>query len=414
MSDLCVKSRRWARWILPIGLALAALGPSASEAAVASAFGDWHLPFPAGSWAIVGAPCDWSNGEGRNCRTYEFRCALDLAPIDPEGPPQPVISAAAGEVFFVGYRSELGQTVLVRHPDGRATAYSNLTRVTVAQGDLVKAGGPLGFVGGQVAERRFLRFSIFPDVVQRSCLLPTGLDGVAPGATVATSRNLPFGSFRLVQPDSELLLSLPPVEVTHIGQIVKLDLVVSPEQFFKIPVLLQEDALGLRKFGVVMGGTEVLWASSLGRTAEGARFLVPIRASYITGQDSWTLATGEAMAEHAFELRFEVANPTTTIIRALLDNPDLTRPTSYSRHQQAPELCWGRAYVGYDSVAQYRVIVAGQASADSGWLAGAVTEMCWRPERLDAGLYYWKVFVRDRWGRVNRTHDYPWAFIVQP
>lgn len=68
---------------------------------------------------------------------------VDYAPE----PGTPVTAAADGEVVFAG---EVGGElhVTVRHPDGLRTSYSFLASVSVAVGQRVRAGDPVGVAGG--------------------------------------------------------------------------------------------------------------------------------------------------------------------------------------------------------------------------------------------------------------------------
>lgn len=374
-------------------------------------YAGWHLPVPSGLWRVVAHPC---RPNASDCQTYETRCSLQLTPDDGQSPSEPVLSVAQGEVFFVGFRKGLGTTVIVRHLDGRATAYSNLSRAMVKSGDVVAAGGLLGYFGEEVTEDPYLRFSIFPDVVQRRCLEPSGLDGLTPGATEVTSGNLPLGGVRLIHPDKDLIFSIPPVVVSQIDQFVPLNLVTESGATFKIHVLLTGEAKRLRKFGVVLGSRDILWATSPQQTPQGNLSIVSVEVLGRVGRGTWDLATGEAMADPAFTLVYEIAVPYVVQTGVILDNPDPVSPPSFSWHRQPPELCWHRVFLNNGLYpVQYRVILSGPQQVDSGWLARNETVNCWRPTGLESGKYYWKVFARDEAGRLNRTHDYPWAFTVQ-
>lgn len=375
-------------------------------------YADWHLPVPAGLWRVVDDSCQPNDPACR--KTYETRCSLRLAPDDGASPSKPVLSAAEGEVFFVGLRTGLGLTVILRHPDGRATSYSNLSRAVVTSGDVVTTGALLGYFGDNNSRDPHLRFSIFPDVVQRRCLEPLGLDGLSPEAIKVRSHNLPLGEVKLIHPEAELIFSIPPLVVSRIGQVVPVNLVMESGVTFKIHVLLTDEAKRLRRFGVVLGGRDILWATSPQATPDGNLSIVSVKVLGGPGRVTWELATGEAMADPAFTLAYDVDVPRVGSYGVILDNPDLVSPSSFSRHPQPPELCWHEVFLdsGLYPV-QYRVILSGPAQVDSGWLDRNDSIDCWSPTGLQAGLYHWKVFVRDRAGHLNRTHDFPWAFIVQ-
>ncbi len=59
-----------------------------------------------------------------------------------------VLAAADGTVYTVYEDETMGMTVVIRHEGGYTTKYSSLAReVSVAPGDSVKMGDPIGFVG---------------------------------------------------------------------------------------------------------------------------------------------------------------------------------------------------------------------------------------------------------------------------
>ena len=53
--------------------------------------------------------------------------------------------------------------------------------------------------------------------------------------------------------------------------------------------------------------------------------------------------------------------------------------------------------------------VSGAGVADSGWIAAE----CWTPPPLGAGTFFWKAFVRDARGYMNRTNQRPTVFKIQ-
>jgi len=59
-----------------------------------------------------------------------------------------VYVAAEGRVLRTGYDAAgYGRFVEIRHPNGMSTLYGHLSRLDVASGDRVKAGGRIGLVG---------------------------------------------------------------------------------------------------------------------------------------------------------------------------------------------------------------------------------------------------------------------------
>jgi murein DD-endopeptidase MepM/ murein hydrolase activator NlpD len=59
-----------------------------------------------------------------------------------------VYSSAEGQVLRTGYDAGgYGRFIEVRHPNGMSTLYGHLSRVDVASGDRIDAGGRIGLVG---------------------------------------------------------------------------------------------------------------------------------------------------------------------------------------------------------------------------------------------------------------------------
>ncbi|MBD1804304.1 M23 family metallopeptidase [Microcoleus sp. FACHB-SPT15] len=96
--------------------------PLPSEATVALSYG-WHQ--------------DPNTGQAR------FHSGIDLL----ADPGTSVLSVDSGTVAFADQQGSYGNLVVVNHQGGRQTRYAHLGRVSVAAGQLVKAGDTLGIVG---------------------------------------------------------------------------------------------------------------------------------------------------------------------------------------------------------------------------------------------------------------------------
>jgi len=59
--------------------------------------------------------------------------------------------------------------------------------------------------------------------------------------------------------------------------------------------------------------------------------------------------------------------------------------------------------------AQAPSIAAGPGAADSGW----ISELCYTTPSLAPGTYFWKVFVTDGAGLMNRTNQRPLAVVIR-
>jgi murein DD-endopeptidase MepM/ murein hydrolase activator NlpD len=59
----------------------------------------------------------------------------------------PIMAAADGEVTYAGTRSGYGLVVEISHGDGVGTVYGHMNEISVALGDVVQQGDPIGTVG---------------------------------------------------------------------------------------------------------------------------------------------------------------------------------------------------------------------------------------------------------------------------
>jgi murein DD-endopeptidase MepM/ murein hydrolase activator NlpD len=76
-------------------------------------------------------------------KQHEFHAGLDIS--TDKG--QPVYATANGTVQTAGWGNAYGNMIVVDHGFGLATRYAHLSRFNVAQGDVVKRGDVIGFVG---------------------------------------------------------------------------------------------------------------------------------------------------------------------------------------------------------------------------------------------------------------------------
>jgi murein DD-endopeptidase MepM/ murein hydrolase activator NlpD len=73
----------------------------------------------------------------------KFHAGVDIAA--PEG--SPVNASGDGKVIFAGKKGGYGNTVIVRHPDGRDTLYAHLSTINVSNGTAVGPATVIGAVG---------------------------------------------------------------------------------------------------------------------------------------------------------------------------------------------------------------------------------------------------------------------------
>lgn len=76
-------------------------------------------------------------------RTVKFHAGLDLAV--PRG--TSVEASADGEVSFAGWKGGYGNLLVIKHSDGKETRYGHLDKLTVKEGDAVKAGQQVALSG---------------------------------------------------------------------------------------------------------------------------------------------------------------------------------------------------------------------------------------------------------------------------
>ena len=118
-----------------------AASPSPSPSASASPAAMIDTPAPKFAWPLTGKVRRPFLATGVKDGPHE---GIDI--LSPEG--SAVRSAAAGQVIFAGQGPEdYGLTVIVFHGGRWTTTYSFLSKVTVKEGDTVKAGERVGQVG---------------------------------------------------------------------------------------------------------------------------------------------------------------------------------------------------------------------------------------------------------------------------
>jgi murein DD-endopeptidase MepM/ murein hydrolase activator NlpD len=59
----------------------------------------------------------------------------------------PIVASQDGRVMFVGTRGGYGKTVMLEHDDNFVTLYAHLSNYKVGEGDVVRQGDVIGFMG---------------------------------------------------------------------------------------------------------------------------------------------------------------------------------------------------------------------------------------------------------------------------
>jgi peptidase M23-like protein len=382
--------------------------PAFASAVSASSPGDfsgWHLPLPAGEWQISRGPCASGAHFTHTCGYYEERCAVDLVPLTGSMEDVPVLAPQAGQVFFLGTRSDAGLMLMLLHPDGRVSGYMHLARVVVgldekvAQGQVVAYAGSTGSSGNP-----HLHFFVQPDAVERECTDLKGLDDLNYVTLRATSRNLAWTKLTLPNPPAGR-----PDWITPLMASTAPGSISTPERLVLAPGVATRFPVAVRDSGTITPTLNVngLILLPVLHAANTSAFSVLLTAPGQSGDYELTL---RAASGPEARVRYSVRPlPDTSASSGLLFvNPSYLSPSGWSSIASGTPLCWGYADKSAQRPIQFRVVVAGPAPADSGWITGT----CWQPLRLKPGTYYWKVFVRDARGYMNRTNQRPYAFVV--
>ncbi|MBP5677726.1 MAG: M23 family metallopeptidase [Bacteroidales bacterium] len=76
---------------------------------------------------------------------------------------RPVCAAYSGTVVFTGFSADAGHTLVIQHPGSVLTIYKNNSSILKKQGDAVRAGEPVAFVGnsGRRELGPYLHFEIW-------------------------------------------------------------------------------------------------------------------------------------------------------------------------------------------------------------------------------------------------------------
>jgi len=74
-----------------------------------------------------------------------------------------VCAAYSGTVLFSGFTAEVGQMITIQHPGNVVSVYQNCSSPLVKQGDVVRAGEPVAYVGasGRGEQVPFIHFEIW-------------------------------------------------------------------------------------------------------------------------------------------------------------------------------------------------------------------------------------------------------------
>jgi hypothetical protein len=387
------------------------LAPAKNAVAGTLEFSDWHLPLPAGDWLISRGPCGGAGLFTHQCGYYEDECAIDLTPLSGSMLSVPVLAPQAGRVFFMGTRTDTGLALLLEHDDGRVSALMHLSKVVVGIDQRVTQGQVIGYAGNTGSSTRpHLHFDIQPNAVERACLPLTGLDGYNPSQTVVKSHNLAWSELVLADPPLVLPAWLPLASGgASAGVLFPALVVLAPGAQANIPVAVANNVLGGQS--VYYSGHEL---SATLTTDTYTLFSLPLTAPRQAGDYQGQLefrVAGVCAGGPPVSFDYAVQEPVDVSAGAglVFINPIVVGPANGSLFSKSPRLCVSEPAVAGQAPLSFRVMLAGAGQADSGWIA----DDCWTPPPLGTGTYFWKVFVRDARGYMNRTYVRPTVFKIQ-
>jgi len=380
----------------------------AAPPAAAADFSGWHLPLPAGKWTISRGPCGSAARYNHPCGYYEDQCGVDFIPVSGSMENVPVLAPQAGRVFFLGTRADAGLAVMLRHADGRLSALMHLSKIVVGLDQFVAQGEVIGYAGGTGnVSNPHLHFHVQQNAVERSCLDLKGLDDLDYLRMTATSRNLAWTELTLPDPPAALpdWLTLEPSPKPGESVVLPAQLLVAPgaETYLPVAVTSADPTETLMTEGVIVQPAR--------RTPSQALFDIVFFAPEKTGDYEKTLQPVAGVrlgAEVTLPYSVRPAPDTQPGLGLMLINPAFGSPSNWSTLRLPPRLCWWEDPPAGENLLHFRVLVVGPTSLDSGWITG----LCWQTQNLQAGTYFWKVFVRDANGYMNRTNQRPQAFTI--
>ncbi len=375
-------------------------------------FSDWHFPVPAGAWLISRGPCGGRGLYTHQCGYFEDECAFDLTPVDGSMKSVPVLAPQSGQVFFLGTRTDSGLSVLLQHADGRISALFHLSTVVVGLDQPVAQGQVIGYAGDSGSSTKpHLHFDVQPNAVERTCLPLYGIDEVDPRLMTIRSHNLAWSDLVLPDPPSSLPTWLPLMGAGAQPPAVLLPqrVELAPGAHAAVPIAIAASFLGSQ--AVYYDGQRLLPSGAVdGYALYTLTVSAPAEAGDYQGSLEFRVA-GPVLGGLPLAVNYRVRLPMDSGAGAGLVwiNPRPVNPPEYARFPSSLPLCFTEPAVAGPAPLTFRVLVSGSAQADSGWMGAA----CWTPPALPRGTYYWKVFVRDGQGHMNRTNDRPRVFKIE-
>ncbi len=402
-------------WLLAlVALCAAAFAPPPAPVPAQAGFEGWRLPLPAGRWVISRGPCGSGGLFTHPCGYYEDRCAIDLTSASGSMEHVPVLAPQDGQVFFMGTRLDSGLALLLQHADGRVSALMHLSKIVVAPDQRVRQGQVVAYAGNTgSSSRAHLHFHVQPNTVERNCVPLDGLDEIDVIKATAVSHNLAWSALTLPDPPASLPAWLPLAEAAPDAGSPPIRtparLVLAPLGRMDLPIAIPNTLLSAN--AVYFAGRRLLPAAE---TPDRSVYLISLSAPLAAGEYERLVQLrpiGTAATGQTIRLRLSVRPPAETSAgqAVVLISPAFVGPANYSELRAPPTLCWTEPAVAGPPPLVFRAMVVGAQPADSGWIA----DTCWQTPPLVPGTYYWKVFVRDGSGLMNRTNQRPFVFKIR-
>lgn len=120
-----------------------------------------RLPWPVGNGVVVR---HFGTSRDKDLNIVTTSNGIDISvPIN-----SPVRSVSGGKVAQIAYLPTFGNVVIVRHPNSYLTVYANLSRVSVAKGEVIRSGQPLGASGAMPEGGSVVHFEIWKGKVKQN------------------------------------------------------------------------------------------------------------------------------------------------------------------------------------------------------------------------------------------------------
>lgn len=120
-----------------------------------------RLPWPVGNGVVVR---HFGTSKDKELNIVTTSNGIDISvPVNSS-----VRSVSGGKVAQIAYLPTFGNVVIVRHPNSYLTVYANLSRVSVAKGEVIRSGQALGASGAMPEGGSIVHFEIWKGKVKQN------------------------------------------------------------------------------------------------------------------------------------------------------------------------------------------------------------------------------------------------------